>query len=315
MRDRVALLKTPRRGDPYLEAFRGRGYRAWTVPVLRFVYEAREELARRLDRPGAYAGLIATSPRAVEAINRALGSARQGEPDRAPEWKLQSEVAASETDVIPPWRNRPFYAAGPETARRARVLGFEPIGAEAGSAAELAERIVADRRPDPQAGRPLLFLAGNRRRDDLPDRLAEARVPMEELIVYRSELRRSLDWTPSEPAGNPSPEPSSDAAREPTRGPARERRSDDSHRSETEGPREGPIWIVFFSPSGLEAVTRSGGIPFDRYRCAAIGPTTAEALREAGRTVAAVAEEPTPEALLAAIASAPDQTADQEAGP
>lgn len=282
MRDRVALLKTPRPEDPYLEAFRGRGYRAWTVPVLRFVYAAREALTRRLDRPGAYAGLIATSPRGVEAIKRVWGRSN----------------GTGERGVISPWTNRPFYAAGPETARRARGLGFEPTGAEAGSAAELAERIIADRQPDPQAGRPLLFLAGNRRRDDLPDRLAEARVPMEELVVYRSELRSSLDWTP--------PEPASDASRGP-KAPERSKRSDDSHRRDTSAPREGPIWIVFFSPSGLEAVTRSGGIPFEHYRLAAIGPTTAEALREDGRTVLAVAEEPTPEALCAAIASAPDR--------
>lgn len=63
-------------------------------------------------------------------------------------------------------------------------------------------------------------------------------------------------------------------------------------------------WLVFFSPSGLEAVERAGGAPWDVLRLAAIGPTTAGALREAGRRVDAVAEAPEPAALVRALLDA-----------
>lgn len=64
-----------------------------------------------------------------------------------------------------------------------------------------------------------------------------------------------------------------------------------------------PAWLVFFSPSGIEAV-RASGYALDAYACAAIGPTTAAALRDAGTAVQAVAATPTPDALAAAIQDA-----------
>jgi len=62
-------------------------------------------------------------------------------------------------------------------------------------------------------------------------------------------------------------------------------------------------WLAFFSPSGIEAVQKNGVDP-GAYRLAAIGDTTAAALEEAGYTVAAVAEAPSPEALVRAITTA-----------
>lgn len=62
-------------------------------------------------------------------------------------------------------------------------------------------------------------------------------------------------------------------------------------------------WLAFFSPSGVEAVRKAEIRPGD-YRTAAIGPTTAAALREAGVRPDAVAEAPSPEALVAAVVAA-----------
>lgn len=64
-----------------------------------------------------------------------------------------------------------------------------------------------------------------------------------------------------------------------------------------------PAWLVFFSPSGIEAV-RASGYELDAYPCAAIGSTTAAALRDEGAAVSAVAAAPTPEALHAALRDA-----------
>lgn len=108
---------------------------------------------------------------------------------------------------------------------------------------------------------PLLFLSGNRRRDTLPDGLRAAGIPFEEQVVYETRTRTDICL----PVG-------------------------DKDR-----------WLVFFSPSGLEAIQQSDVGSLAAYRCAAIGPTTADALRSTGLSVEAVAGTPSPEGLVAAI--------------
>lgn len=75
-------------------------------------------------------------------------------------------------------------------------------------------------------------------------------------------------------------------------------------RTDLDLPEEPGAWLAFFSPSGLEAVQQADADALRRFRCAAIGPTTATALREAGQTVDAVADTPTPEALVRAVIQA-----------
>jgi uroporphyrinogen-III synthase len=110
---------------------------------------------------------------------------------------------------------------------------------------------------------PLLFLSGNRRRETLPEGLREAGVAFDEQVVYETHTRGDL----SLPSG------------------------------------AGGAWLVFFSPSGLDAVQASG-CPIDTYRCAAIGSTTAAALEEEGLSVRAVADAPSPQGLVSAIRGA-----------
>jgi uroporphyrinogen-III synthase len=112
--------------------------------------------------------------------------------------------------------------------------------------------------------KPLLFLSGHRRRDVLPERLMGAGVPFEELVVYETHPVDSLDMS---------------------RHPA-------------------PDWLVAFSPSGLDAVRDANDLDREQVRIAAIGPTTAEAWRAAGWTVAAVAAAPTPMAVADALVAA-----------
>lgn len=107
---------------------------------------------------------------------------------------------------------------------------------------------------------PLLFLSGNRRRDTLPAGLRDAGITFEEQVVYETHTRSDLSLPTSAKSA----------------------------------------WLVFFSPSGLEAIRKSE-IPLTSYRCAAIGPTTAAALEEEGLSVQAVAESPSPEGIVDAI--------------
>lgn len=112
--------------------------------------------------------------------------------------------------------------------------------------------------------KPLLFLCGNRRRETLPQQLQGAGVPFEEQEVYETHVRSDLDFS-APPL---------------------------------------PDWLVFFSPSGLEAVQQARGFDPSAVRLAAIGPTTAAALKTAGYAVSAVAADPTPEALVRAVEGA-----------
>lgn len=115
-----------------------------------------------------------------------------------------------------------------------------------------------------KANNPYLFVCGNRRRDDLPNTLRQAGTPFEELVVYETVLRSDLNL-PS--------------------------------------PAEGD-WLVFFSPSGTQAVNSYAPEQMQGYRLAAIGPTTADALRDLGLVPQAVASEPSPAALVAAVEQA-----------
>jgi uroporphyrinogen-III synthase len=111
---------------------------------------------------------------------------------------------------------------------------------------------------------PLLFLSGNRRRDTLPDGLSDRGISFDEVVVYETRVRTAVELPP----------PSVDR------------------------------WLVFFSPSGLEAVRRTETVDASAYRLAAIGPTTAAALETAGLPVDAVAATPSPEALADALQDA-----------
>lgn len=221
--------------DVYTSAFTAAGFRAECVPVLTFRFPHQDTLRECLAQPARYSGLIVTSPRAVRAV--------------------------AQTDFEGPlqaaWSSKPAYAVGPKTAEALRELGLTPTGEGTGSAGALASVIAKEKFP-------YLFLSGNRRRDTLPNALRETSTPFDELIVYETGLRSSIDL-PEAAAGD---------------------------------------WLVFFSPSGIEAVARHTDASALRYRLAAIGPTTAEALRARGASVEAVAERPSSQALVAAIQAA-----------
>lgn len=234
----VLLLRSPDEPDPYEEALADAGFDARSVGVLSFERVHLDELRQALEHPRSYDGLIFTSPRAVEAVAEAMP------------W-LPSE------NVL--WHARAVFAVGPRTAEELRAIGFQPEGEEGGSAEMLAEYISSR-----AFGKPLLFLCGDRRRDELPNRLQDAGVAYEELCVYRTIPRLRLDLS-----GLP--------------------RVD---------------WIVLFSPSGLEALEASAIPDLGDARFAAIGPTTAGALEARRYEVSAVAAQPSPDGLTEAIRAA-----------
>lgn len=183
----VWLLRSGDEPDPYEEALADAGFEGHSVPVLRFERLNEDRLRTALEHPKKYSGLVFTSPRAVEALVNAMS------------W-LPSENAA--------WHAKAVYAVGQRTAQELRRAGFEPDGEQSGSAVLLAEYIAKR-----EFEKPLLFLCGDRRLEDLPDMLEQAGVAVDELCVYSTLPRSDIDV---------------------------------SHRPD-------PDWIVFFSPSGLDS--------------------------------------------------------------
>lgn len=235
---RIILLRSKDDPDPYVEAVEEMGAEAMCTPVLSFSFPHQRVLQDRLEHRDRYAGLIATSPRVGEALDRVV--------ERAEE-------------TVDAWHGAPAYAVGPKTGKRLEDLGLRPRGMDAGTARALADRILEDAHDA-----LLLFLCGNRRRDVLPDRLRAGGVPFEEVTVYRTETRSALD-VPNAGEGD---------------------------------------WLVFFSPSGVEAVQKAPSVAPADFRLATIGPTTASAVEAAGWSVDAVATEPSPEGVVEAIVEA-----------
>ena len=142
------------------------------------------------------------------------------------------------------------------------------LGADCGSAANLVKSVL----PIGTSRAPLraVFLCGNTRRDTVPRALDAAdHVTWEEVCVYRS---------------NPVP-------------------PDQLH-----WPATPPDWTVFFSPRGVRAVVPGGSSssssrawPLAACRHAAIGDTTAQAMRDAGVSVDTIAQSPGPIPLADAI--------------
>lgn len=232
----VILLRSPDDPDPYVKAFSDVGFRVVCRPVLSFTFPNQDALSERLRAPEQYEGLVATSPRVGRALQR---------------------IFDDEGTVHTEWEDTTAYAVGPKTAEQLRALSFHVEGERTGTAADLAA-YVAD--ADPEA--PLLFLCGDKRRDELPERLRAEDIAFDELVAYETHPRPDLSLPP---------------------------------------PGE-QTWLAFFSPSGIEAVRQAETDgPLGDYRCAAIGPTTAGALEEAGLPPAAVADAPSPVGLVDAV--------------
>jgi hypothetical protein len=128
---------------------------------------------------------------------------------------------------VPLLANLPLYVVG-EGTLAVSPIQFSTVVQGSGTAVSLAELVV--RNSKVAAGsplKPLLFLCGNLRRDDLPTILRENAVPFDELEVYETS---NEDCNATAVSATTTPESSTNRA-----------------------PQE-PCWVVFFSPSGVDSV-------------------------------------------------------------
>ncbi|KII83671.1 hypothetical protein PLICRDRAFT_119223 [Plicaturopsis crispa FD-325 SS-3] len=279
----VILLRAPTGDalDAYEDRINGLGYTSVSVPVLETVVTNLDRLKRVIERGPAEQGLtgvIVTSGRSCEAWKRALGELLEDAP------KISSSLAAD-------WTTVPFYVVGPSTASAVADIGAvygSPLapriirgGQETGTSERLAHYILNDISGSDSQAR-MLYLTGDKNRDTLPTILRDGGVELDALQVYGTQgasafptdLKNAIDRMPS----------------------------------------KRPWWIVYFAPSAAEFVT-----PFlrdifdlpspaealrDTVKIAAIGPTTAQFLRDKlDLRVDVVPPKPTPEDLSNAIAS------------
>ena len=263
MRQLVLLLKEPRgsaEADPYSLALTAAGYECAFIPVLGHVLRNQAELWSAIEGEH-YSGVIFTSQRAVEAWREALHS-------------VQKHQTATH------WRDTPCYVVGPTTAALLQAIegdhaprtvsGTEQSGTSETLAAFIVQQLEASRPPH-----PLLYLTGDKRRENLPEILAKASIPVHELVVYETA-------------------PLPDFA---TRFSAALQQLDEADTA----------WLALFSPSGanlaLPIVQRQGLA--GRVRLATIGPTTREHLADVMKLEAhAMAATPQAADLAGAIRSA-----------
>ena len=247
------------------------------LPALEFVFINQQPLLDHLTQPDTYSALVATSPRGAAAALTAL-----------------TPLASTSPTTLSAWQHKPFYVVGDGSvaviARSTLSLSVRAIG---GNAERLATAIVADNTAQPtQPTRRLLVLSGNLRRQELFNVLSASSVAYEELTVYetRTNSRLQQQW---------------------------------QQLADTTDASSG--WVCYFSPSGVsgvrqcvEAAVSEGEVGEVRrvrwlaLRVAVLGQTSASAVRQAGWTVQAVAESPSPTQLLAAIQATEQQEQRQQ---
>ncbi len=231
---RIILFRQSHSDDEYEAVFQQAGWQVKSIPVLTFQYKNEDELRTRMQEAG---GLIITSPRAGN---------------------LAGKILKDDLTLRQMWENRPIVSIGRRSAEKLVDAGIAPLIAANATGGGLAAEVIQI-----STGSPWLFVCGNLRRDELPDRLDEAGVPFEELEVYETLMREDLSLELFEQ----------------------------------------PDWVVFFSPSGLETVKPQWPLIWKDVKMAAIGSTTATAIQNAGWPVSAISEKPTPESLLNAVTS------------
>ncbi len=304
--DRTALLlrSAPTAEDRYALLRHGGGLVVSYLPVLRLtpVPDARERaadaVARLLGRrrggnggagddaaaavPAPSAAIVITSPRASVVLAAALRN-RPALRDacvrqRVPCYVVGTATAAPLLRHDDGDRDSNSNSSGDSNSNGNHLI---VLGSDCGSAANLVKSVL----PLGPSSPPLraVFLCGNTRRNTVPRALDAAdHVTWEEVCVYRSDPvpPGQLHW-----------------------------------------PAVPPHWAVFFSPRGVRAATaRSASStsastrawPLAACRHAAIGATTAQAMRDAGISVDAVASSPGPGPLADAMRRCDDDDDDHK---
>ncbi|ORZ11872.1 tetrapyrrole biosynthesis, uroporphyrinogen III synthase, partial [Absidia repens] len=237
------------------------GYDPYFIPVLdqKYTSEALAPILQQGPSTLAITGIIITSQRSVTTLSQTVPV-------------LSSEQCQA-------WQGIPLYIVGETTTSKVEQaldqrLFFLPHKSRPSitttdHASQLADHLVQQQRQDiPQH---LLFLAGDKRREELPTRVREAGYRLTEIQTY--ETCRHPDLAQQLIHQHPS--------------------------------SSGDDWSIFFSPSGVDHILSLQPPPSSVWltstKIAAIGNTTATHLQSLGYQVHAIATKPSISHLLDAI--------------
>ncbi|KAJ3229969.1 intercellular trafficking and secretion [Chytriomyces hyalinus] len=145
--------------DAYICAAQKEGFEAENVGVLSSVFVNEDALSLLLEQ-SLQKGVVATSARAVNALRR-----------------VWDGVSA---DAKACWKKRPFFTIGPSAISNIEQMGFTPSGSESGNASNLATFIIDNL----NSSGPLLFLSGDKSLNILQERLKEAGISLDSIMVY-----------------------------------------------------------------------------------------------------------------------------------
>jgi uroporphyrinogen-III synthase len=259
---RVILFKKQDNIDEYNDLFLKNNYIPQFIPVLDHKSEninSIKNIILKGPQQNNFTGLILTSQRSVQAMSEAL------------------ETIEITEEITMEWNSLPAYIVGPQTAKALHELPLfkghindKQHWIVAPRAAELIDLIIHHQKKLHQP--KILFLAGDKRRDLIPDGLKSANLEFHEIQSYatcpHSDLKKSIENLPT------------------------------------------ADWLVYFSPSGLKFILSSiDAVTKEKFlatsatlHTAAIGPTTADyIIEELGLTPHVMAEKPDAQHLVNAI--------------
>ncbi|KAI8071695.1 tetrapyrrole biosynthesis, uroporphyrinogen III synthase [Gongronella butleri] len=233
------------------------------IPVLDEQY-THDKLQRALELGPRtrFCGLVLTSQRSVTTLVNAwrpLSKDQRAPWCRVPLFVVGEKTAAALREAWPDWHGDNLTVADRASDLVDNIIFATMNGKLAWDMADKAEK-----GPTPY----FLFLAGDKRRDVLPSRLADLGFDMEEVQTYATVCHPALQQRVNE------------------------------HRDALTSPEH---WIAFFSPSGVDYARNF--LSLDHAKIAAIGPTTAAHLKQLGYPVLAVAARPDAAHLVQAIAA------------
>ncbi|KAI5694651.1 hypothetical protein M8J75_002751 [Diaphorina citri] len=162
MKHLVTLFKAAAEDkDLYHETIQSANISCQIIPVIDFRCCNLDGLKEKLRTPEKYSGLILSSPRCVTSLKQSLAS----------------------EELDPAWKNKHCFAVGPATEKLARKLfDLNPVGSEAGKAANLAPIIVKSL--GTQKDLPLLMPASNLAQDNISSALSKENITVYSPTVY-----------------------------------------------------------------------------------------------------------------------------------
>ncbi|XP_022080560.1 uroporphyrinogen-III synthase-like isoform X2 [Acanthaster planci] len=169
---RVLLLRAPRddsEQDPYQQLFAEKGLDTTSISPLSFEFINLESLYSHITHPEQFSGLVFSSARTVQAVEkcvRKFSSLEEWQEGRGKDWAAL-----------------PTYTVGTATAVAARELGLTALGEDSGSAVNLVKVIKEGIAP---GSKPLLIPRGELAREELPRGLRQAGISYEVDTVYQT---------------------------------------------------------------------------------------------------------------------------------